>query len=150
MFLLAFDLIFNNKRIIIKTMRTLDIAQLYLRIVIGGMLLLHNIWKYQNYNDIISTYPHLNGFSTAFWFTLFAAVECVTALMLVVGWRVRLASVILIVGSILALAICFPSPSLSEMELQGIYIFIYIYIFIAGGGLYSLDGAMRSSERTAH
>ncbi|MFI3305222.1 MAG: DoxX family protein [Rikenellaceae bacterium] len=127
-------------------MRTLDIAQLYLRIVVGGMLILHNIWKYQNYNEIITSYPRLEGLSAALWFTLFAAAECVTALMLVVGWRIRLASVILIVGSILALAVYFPTPSLSDMELQGIYVFIYIYIFIAGGGLYSLDGAMRRSQ----
>ncbi|MFI3304241.1 MAG: DoxX family membrane protein [Rikenellaceae bacterium] len=121
-------------------MRTIDIAQLYLRIVIGGMLLLHNIWKYQNYNDIISTYPQLEGLSGALWFTLFAALECTTALMLIAGWRVRLASVILIVGSILALTIYFPNPSINDLELKGIYIFIYIYMFIAGGGLYSMDG----------
>lgn len=120
-------------------MRTLDLAQLYLRIVIGGMLLLHNIDKQQHYNEIIDSYPSMDGIGGATWFLLFSVVESVAAVMLIVGWRIRLASTALILGTIIAMTLYFPQPSTVTLELRGIYVFLYIYIFIAGGGLYSLD-----------
>lgn len=120
-------------------MRTLDIAQLYLRIVVGGMLLLHNIDKQQNYNDIINSYPALDGITGTTWFVAFSVVESIAAIMIIVGWRIRLATTMLIIGTILTLAIYFPQPSSTALELRGIYIFIYIYIFITGGGVYSLE-----------
>ncbi|MFI3248930.1 MAG: DoxX family protein [Rikenellaceae bacterium] len=120
-------------------MRTLDIAQLYLRIAIGGMLILHNIGKMQNYNEIISNYPDLEGLPASFWFVVLASLESISAIMLIIGWRVRLAATILIAQTILALLIFFPSPSTENLELNAIYTFIYIYILISGGGVYSMD-----------
>ncbi|MFI3328254.1 MAG: DoxX family protein [Rikenellaceae bacterium] len=120
-------------------MRTLDLAQLYLRIVIGGMLLLHNVAKMQRYNTIIDSYPTWEGLSSGFWFYLFATIQSFAGVMLIIGWHVRLAAAILTAGTILGLAIFFPTPSLSSLEIDALYTFIYIYIFIAGGGLYSLD-----------
>lgn len=122
-------------------MRTLDIAQLYLRISVGGMLLLHNINKFQNYNTIIMEYPQLEGVSSAFWFYLFEGVEAAAAVMIIIGWHIRFATAALIVGTILALTIYFPLPSMVDLELRGVYAFIYIYLFISGGGIYSFDFA---------
>ncbi|MFI3288549.1 MAG: DoxX family protein [Rikenellaceae bacterium] len=129
-------------------MRTLDIAQLYLRVIVGGMLILHNIDKMQNYNVIISNYPDLDGIAGNFWFVLFASAECISAIMLIIGWHVRLASTILIAQTILTLLIYFPSPSTTNLELNAIYTFIYIYILISGGGAYSLDGIRNSRVTT--
>lgn len=120
-------------------MKRLDIAQLYLRVIIGGVLILHNINKMQNYNEVISNYPMMDGLSGRFWYVVFASLESITAIMLIIGWRVRLAASILIGGTILAMLIYFPSPSMEDFELKAIYTFIYIYILIAGGGLYSFD-----------
>lgn len=122
-------------------MRTLDIAQLYLRVTIGGLLILHNIGKMQNYNEVIGSYPNLDGLSGRFLFVALASVECISAIMLIVGWRVRLAATMLIVQTILTLLIYFPSPSFDNLELKAIYTFIYIYVLISGGGSYSLDNA---------
>ncbi len=130
------------------SMRTLDIAQLYLRIIIGGMLILHNINKMQNYNEIISNYPSLDGLSGRFWYVVFATLESVSAIMLIVGWRVRLAASILIGGTILTMLIYFPSPSIEDFELKAIYTFIYIYVLISGGGIYSLDSVRNTRSTT--
>lgn len=129
-------------------MRKLDIAQLYLRIIIGGMLILHNIYKMQNYNEVISSYPAIDELSGRFWHVAFATVESVTAIMLIIGWRVRLAASTLIIGTILAMLIYFPSPSAEDFELKAIYTFIYIYVLITGGGLYSLDSVQNRHKPT--
>ncbi len=121
-------------------MRTIDIAQLYLRIIVGGMIILHNIGKMQNYNVIISNYPTFDGIAGSFWFVVLASAESIAAIMLIVGWRVRLAATILIAETILALLLYFPTPNSINLELHAIYTFIYIYILISGGGTYSLDG----------
>ncbi|MFI3258919.1 MAG: DoxX family protein [Rikenellaceae bacterium] len=129
-------------------MRTIDTALLYLRIVVGGMLLLHNIGRMQDYNTIIENYHSVEGIASPVWFLLFGLVESVAAVMLIVGWRVRLASIALVVGTILVLTLYFPNASMSEVEIHGIYTFIYIFLFISGGGLYSMDGARKGDKVT--
>ena len=39
--------------------RSTDWAVLYLRLFLGGMILLYNIGNIQNYNEIIDSYPPL-------------------------------------------------------------------------------------------
>ncbi len=128
-------------------MKTLDLAQLYLRITIGGMLLLHNISKYQSYNLEISQYHNLDGLSAQFWFVFFTAIESITALMLIIGLKVRLAAFVLTIGTILYLTLYFPHAAGYELELQAIYIFIYLYILISGGGIYSYDMLLRHNSK---
>ncbi len=125
-------------------MKSTDTALLYLRIVVGGMLLLHNIGKMQSYNTIINSYTPLDQISSPTWFILFGVIETLAAVMIIIGWRVRLASIILITGTVFALSVYFPNTSLVTLELNAIYVFIYIYLFIAGGGYYSLDNAIDS------
>ncbi len=127
-------------------MKSLDSALLYLRIVVGGMLLFHNVGKMQNYNEVISTYNNLDNIAAPAWFVIFAFVECITAIMIIIGWQVRFAASLLILGTIIALALYFPHSSIMNLELNGIYVFLYIYIFISGGGLYSLDSAFQSRK----
>ncbi len=117
----------------------LDLAILYLRIVVGGMLLLHNIGNIQNYNTLVGDYTAWSGLTGSAIFSLIMIVESISAVMLIIGWHVRLASVILIAQSIFSLLIYNPAPSSSELELGSLYTFIYLYIFIAGGGLYAID-----------
>ncbi len=120
--------------------KRLDLAILYLRIAVGGMLLLHNIGNLQRYNTLIDGYPSWQGITGGVIFGLIMLIESLSALMLIIGWRVRLAAVLLTAQSIFSLLIYHPLPSSFELELRSLYTFIYIYIFIAGGGLYSYDG----------
>ncbi len=119
--------------------KRLDLAILYLRIAVGGMLLLHNIGNLQRYNVLVGDYPTWRGVAGSAIFVLFMLIESLSAVMLITGWRVRLAAVILTAQSIFSMLIYHPLPSTSELELHSLYTFIYIYIFIAGGGLYSFD-----------
>ncbi len=117
----------------------LDLAILYLRIAVGGMLLLHNIGNIQRYNILISEYPTWQGITGGVIFGAIMLIESIAAVMLIIGLRVRLAAALLTMQSIFSLLIYHPQPSSSELELGSLYTFIYIYIFIAGGGVYSYD-----------
>lgn len=116
-------------------------ANLFLRVSVGGSLLLHNVAKMQDYNFIITSYQSYWGMAGATWFVILSSIEVTCAFMLIMGYRVKLASATLIVGTIMALMIYFKDSSATFLNLQILYVFIYIYFLISGGGLYSFDYA---------
>ncbi len=118
-----------------------DWAVLYMRIVTGGALLLHNVAKMQDYNFIIDSYRQLWGVGGATWYVIFSFVEVVCAFLLIMGRWVRSASVVLILGTISGMMIYFGSNSALMIELNALYILIYLLFVICGGGYYSMDAA---------
>ncbi len=118
-----------------------DWVVLYLRIIVGGALLLHNVAKMQNYNFIIDSYRQLWGVGSATWFVAFAFVEVVCAILLIMGRWVRSAAVVLVLGTAAGMIIYFEARSQQMIELNALYILIYLLLVITGGGYYSLDAA---------
>ncbi len=118
---------------------TNDWAVLYLRIVIGGILLLHNVAKMQNYNLIIDSYHQMWGVGGATWYVAFSFVEVVCAFLLIMGRWVRSAAVVLILGTITGMIIYFGVEAARSIEINSIYILIYLLFVITGGGYYSMD-----------
>ncbi len=116
-----------------------DWAILYLRILIGGALLLHNVAKMQDYNYIITSYHTLWGIGGATWYVAFSFIEVLCAFCLIMGRWVRLSAVILILGTISGMIVYFGYNSPLLIELNAIYILIYLLFVITGGGFYSLD-----------
>lgn len=117
-----------------------DWALLYLRVVIGGVLLLHNVAKMQNYNVVIDSYHQLWGVGGATWYVLFSFVEVLSAFLLIMGRWVRATAVVLILGTVAGMIIYFGSASAATIELNAIYILLYLLFLISGGGFYSMDG----------
>ncbi|MFI3318915.1 MAG: DoxX family protein [Rikenellaceae bacterium] len=117
----------------------MDWALLYLRIFTGGLIMLHNIAKMQNYNVVISSYPSALGLSGAGWFTIIAAIELTCAVGLVVGKRVRTAAATLLVCGIATVLLYFSRVSGDTLELSALYASIFILFIITGGGRYTMD-----------
>ncbi len=118
-----------------------DWALLYLRIVVGGALLLHNVAKMQDYNTIISSYSSAWGLSGATWYVALSAIEVIAAFMLIIGYWVRSAAMMLIVGTVSIMILYFRFSSPLFVELQSLYVMLYILFLITGGGYYSMDRA---------
>ncbi|MFI3332296.1 MAG: DoxX family protein [Rikenellaceae bacterium] len=116
-----------------------DWTILYLRIVTGGALLLHNVAKMQNYNYIIDSYRELWGMGGATWYVAFSFIEVICAFLLIMGRWVRSAAAVLILGTLAGMIIYFGSNSSLMIELNALYILIYILFLIGGGGNYSID-----------
>ncbi|MFI3285667.1 MAG: DoxX family protein [Rikenellaceae bacterium] len=122
-----------------KTRGTNDWAVLYLRVVVGGALLLHNVAKMQDYNYIIDAYRALWGIAGATWYIAFSFVEVACAFLLIMGRWVRSVAVVLILGTLAGMIIYFNINSSQSIELNALYILIYLLFAITGGGYYSLD-----------
>ncbi|MFR9502883.1 MAG: DoxX family protein [Rikenellaceae bacterium] len=120
---------------------TNDWTILYLRIIVGGALLMHNVAKMQNYNVVIDAYHQLWGMGAATWYVAFSFVEVLCALLLIIGRWVRPTAAMLILGTIASMIIYYGTLSSLTIELNSLYTLIYILFFITGGGYYSFDFA---------
>ena len=123
----------------ITSRRNSDIANLYLRLFIGGVVLLHNIGKMQTYNEIIDTFPSLLFDSPTLTFAVFTIAEVAFAMMIMCGLWIRFASFLMALGMFLTIFVVVPTSGMTAGPLQFIYMGIYIFFVIAGGGRYSLD-----------
>ena len=123
----------------ITSRRNSDIANLYLRLFIGGVVLLHNIGKMQTYNEIIDTFPSLLFDSPTLTFAVFTIAEVAFAMMIMCGLWIRFASFLMALGMFLSIFVVVPTSGMMAGTLQFIYMGIYIFFVIAGGGRYSLD-----------
>lgn len=122
--------------------RRVDAALLYLRLFIGGVVLLHNIGKMQTYNEIIENFPALLFDSPTVTFAVFTIVEVAFAMMIMCGLWVRFASFLMALGMFLSIFVVVPTSGMTAGTLQFIYMGIYIFFVIAGGGRYALDSAL--------
>ena len=112
---------------------------MYLRLFIGGVVLLHNIGKMQTYNEIIDTFPSLLFDSPTLTFAVFTIAEVAFAMMIMCGLWIRFASFLMALGMFLSIFVVVPTSGMTAGTLQFIYMGIYIFFVIAGGGRYSLD-----------
>ena len=122
--------------------RRKDISLLYLRLFIGGVVLLHNIGKLQTYNEIINGYPALLFDSPTLTFAVFSIIEVAFAMMIMCGLWVRFASFLMALGMFLSIFVVVPTAGMTAGTLQFIYMGIYIFFVIAGGGRYAMDSLL--------
>ena len=122
--------------------RRKDISLLYLRLFIGGVVLLHIIGKLQTYNEIINGYPALLFDSPTLTFAVFSIIEVAFAMMIMCGLWVRFASFLMALGMFLSIFVVVPTAGMTAGTLQFIYMGIYIFFVIAGGGRYAMDSLL--------
>lgn len=127
---------------LISRCRTLDWTILYLRLFLGGILLLHNIGKMQLYNEIVNSYPNLLHLGSAASFTIVTILQVVLAVLLILGIRVRSAALLLAAGMLAAIFVTYPGKGFLASELQFVYMGTCIALVISGGGLFSFDAAV--------
>ena len=122
--------------------RRADFALLYLRLFVGGVVLLHNIGKMQTYNEIIEGYPLLVFDIPTLTFAVFSIAEVAFAMLIMCGLWVRFSSFLMALGMFLSIFVVVPTAGMTAGTLQFIYMGIYIFFVIAGGGRYALDSAL--------
>lgn len=122
--------------------RRADFALLYLRLFVGGVVLLHNIGKLQTYNEIIEGYPALLFDSPTLTFAVFSILEVAFAMLIMCGLWVRFSSFLMALGMFLSIFVVVPTAGMTAGTLQFVYMGIYIFFVIAGGGRYALDSAL--------
>ena len=130
--------------------RSTDWAVLYLRLFLGGVILLYNIGNIQDYNEIIDSYPSLLFLGNTVSFGVVTVVEVVAALLLMIGFRVRFAAVAVALGLLVALVYALPAENMDRVGLLFVLFGQALALVVSGGGYFAMDGVRLSdsSQRT--
>lgn len=127
------------------TFRNMDVGLLILRVSIGVMMLLHGIAKISHGVDGIA--GMMEGFGLPGWIAFGVYLgEVLAPLLMIVGFRTRLASAVFVVNMLVILLIAHGGQLLSlspmggwVLELQGLYFFGSLVLFFTGAGKYALS-----------
>lgn len=116
-------------------------AILFLRIFIGGVMLLHMVGKLQDYDNYILGFQSILGLSQATSFALTILFEGLAAVMIIAGVGTRLAAMMMAIVALVALWEAFLAEEIASAaaKLEFIYIGIYITLVISGGGRYAVS-----------
>lgn len=127
-----------------KLTKNSDVGLLILRMAIGLLMLLHGIAKFKGVSFI-------EGMLTAKGLPAFLAygvyvTEIIAPLLLIIGYRTRLASVVYLLGVLTAIFLVHAKDIFAltphggwGIELLGLYLFGAVSLFFTGGGQYAVS-----------
>lgn len=129
------------KNISTKQYHRSDVAILFLRLFIGGVMLLHIVGKMQVYDNILLTYHRILGLDAATSFAVITILEGLFAAMIILGVATRFASamMLIVVAMSIAEALLNDTPDVATAKLNFVYMGIYITLLISGGGRYAFN-----------
>ncbi|MBQ3197888.1 MAG: DoxX family protein [Alistipes sp.] len=129
------------KNISTKQHHRSDVAILFLRLFIGGVMLLHIVGKMQAYDNILLTYHRILGLDAATSFAVITILEGLFAAMIILGVATRFASamMLIVVAMSIAEALLNDTPDVATAKLNFVYMGIYITLLISGGGRYAFN-----------
>ncbi|QCX38927.1 DoxX family protein [Aureibaculum algae] len=123
--------------------KDIDFGLLLLRIVIGGLMLFHGVAKLSNLDGIKNILTEA-GLSTMIAYGVYIT-ELIAPLLIMIGFRIRLASLVFFFGMTAALALAHSEDLFAisktgalEIELLLLYAFGGLVFFFTGSGRYAV------------
>lgn len=118
-----------------------EMAILFLRVFIGGVMLLHMIGKLQDYDNYVLNFQSIVGLNHATSFALSILFEGLFAVMIIMGVGTRLSASLMAIVMIVSICEALMQGTVTDAEskLEFIYIGIYITLVISGGGRYAIS-----------
>lgn len=122
-------------------MRNASRAILFLRIFIGGVIMLHVIGQLQTYSNLVIEYPSILGFSSATTLAISILFQSLFAALIVIGIATRLISSIMFLVTLLSIAnmMQIHDMTIMNLKLEFLYLGIYTTLIIAGSGIYGFN-----------
>ncbi|MDX2445117.1 MAG: DoxX family protein [Bacteroidales bacterium] len=128
-----------------------DISQntgfLILRIALGSSMLLHGISKLLNGVEGISNMLIGKGIPGFLAYGVYAG-EVIAPILLMIGFRTRIAALILVINMLVIFFIAHPGDIFAltekgawELELAGLYLFSSLALFFTGGGKFAVSSS---------
>ena len=117
-----------------------DFGLLLFRLIIGGLMLTHGIPKLLTFfgsEEIVFADPIGLGETVTFTFAVFAEFVC--AILIILGWVTRFASIPLIITMAVAAIIVHWTDGFGRQELPLLYMGGFLLLFFTGAGKFSLD-----------
>jgi len=125
-----------------------DGALLILRLFVGFMMLLgHGGEKLLNFSDKVTHFPDPLGFGSGLSLVLVIFAEFFCSLAIVFGVLTRLATIPLIISTLVAGFFVHGNDPWARQELAVIYLVCYLVLFFAGPGRYSIDNKVFAERR---
>jgi len=117
-------------------------SMLVLRLVSGGLILLHGWPKLINFTAKMNSFPDPFGVGhkISLGMVVFAEVFC--AVLLILGLLTRLASIPLIICMSVVVFMIHRADAISEKELPVLFLGAFVTLLFTGPGKFSLDGVL--------
>lgn len=117
-------------------------SMLVLRLVSGGLILLHGWPKLINFTAKMNSFPDplRVGHKISLGMVVFAEVFC--AVLLIMGLLTRLASVPLVICMGVIIFMIHGHDPVSEKEMPILFLAAFVTLLFTGPGRFSLDGAL--------
>jgi len=123
-----------------------DVAKMLLRVMLGGLILLHGISKIRGGPGFILDIVDKAGLPEPFGYLVYVG-EVLAPILVIVGLWTRLAALVIAINMIVAVLLVHMGElfSLNEsggwaLELQGLYLVVAIAVALLGAGRYSIGG----------
>ena len=123
--------------------KDIDFGLLLLRIVIGGLMLFHGVAKLSNLDGIKNMLTEA-GLPTMIAYGVYIT-ELIAPVLIIIGFKIRLASLVFFFGMIAALALAYSEDLFAisktgglEIELLLLYAFGGLVFFFTGSGRYAV------------
>lgn len=117
-----------------------DIGLLLLRVAFGGVMLVAHGWpKLIGFTDKMNAFPDPIGFGSPISLALCVFAEVVCSILLILGFKTRLALPPLIITMLIAFFVIHAADPFGQKELAFMYLLAYIGLLFTGAGKYSLD-----------
>lgn len=126
-----------------KTENMTDWSILFLRAFIGGFMLMHNVGKIQDYDEIINSYPSFLIFGQQAVFMLGTLIEVLLSVLIIIGLNVRSAAALL-TGICITILIAFHDAEYTKTVLM---MGIYMTLVLSGSGRFGFDPYRKSVKK---
>lgn len=122
-------------------MRCASKAILFLRLFIGGVILLHVVGKMQTYDNLVLDFPSFLGFSHSTTLAITMIFESLFAAMIMIGVATRLVSFAMLLVTLLSIAqmMQMDDMTITALKLDFLYFGIYVTLLISGSGIYGFN-----------
>lgn len=120
-----------------------NLASLFMRVGFGGMMLTHGWGKLNKLIDGEMSFADPIGFGAAPTLILAVLAEFISPIMLILGFKTRLATVLPAITMLVAAFIIHISDPWGKQEFPLLYFFGFLGVFLLGSGKYSLDWRLK-------
>ncbi|MBP3317513.1 MAG: DoxX family protein [Alistipes sp.] len=126
-------------------------ALLFLRLFVGGVILLHIIGILQTYDNVVLSYRQILGMSAATSLAITIIIEGLSAAMIMTGFGTRVAATVMaLVSAISLVELAVGGEIGSDMaKVEFLYMGIYITLLLSGGGEFAFNVPERGDENGA-
>lgn len=128
---------------LIATEKQISIGLLFLRIAIGGFMLVHGLQKLSAFGALSGSFPDPIGIGSQLSLILAIGAEVGCSILVIFGFGTRLAVLPLAFTMAVALFVVHGADPWKVKELAAIYLASYAVLFLTGPGEYSIDRRFR-------